>query len=88
METILTDYIEQQLRAQGDDLSLDADDDLIEAGFDSIGYLRLVVFIDKTFGVKVPDSDVTIENFGSVANVVGYLSARGVGADANQGRPS
>lgn len=77
MEAILSAFIEQQFKDQGDDVTVGVDDDLVLLGFDSIAYVRLVVFIRKEFGVRVPDADVTIEQFGTVANVAAYLSAKG-----------
>lgn len=75
MEAILKDYIEQQLRDLGEDIDLGLDDDLVLIGFDSIAYVRLVAFINERFGIKVPDVDVTVEQFGTVANIAAYLTA-------------
>ena len=80
-ETELTAYIERQLREQGDDIDVGPDDDLVMAGLDSIAYVRLLAFLDERWGVRVPDVDVTIERFGSVAAIVGYLRARGIEDD-------
>ncbi len=77
METILTEYIEQQLRDVGEDVDLEVDDDLVLIGFDSIAYVRLVAFIRERFGIRVPDADVTVEQFGTVAAMVTYLAAQG-----------
>lgn len=81
MEAILTTFIEQQLHELGDDVSVKPDDDLVMLGFDSISYVRLVVFIKTRFGIKVPDGDVTIEQFGDVERIAAYLREHGVGED-------
>lgn len=78
LTTTIGNYIEGQLRDQGDDIDLAAEDDLVMVGFDSIAYVRLVSFIKATYGVAVPDADVTIEQFGTVANIAAYLEGRGV----------
>lgn len=78
METMLKEYLEQQLRDQGDDVDLAVDDDLVAMGLDSIAYVRLLAFIDDRFGYRVPDSDVTIEQFGSVATIAAYLRNQGL----------
>ena len=82
MESILTTYIEDQLRDLGEDATVEPDDDLVLIGFDSIAYVRLVAFLNERFGVRVPDSDVTVEQFGTVARIAVYLEGRGVSADA------
>lgn len=74
----LSGYLEDQFRNQGDEISLQPDDDLVELGFDSIAYVRLVAFIKKTYGVAVPDHDLTLAQFGTLGRIVDYLSAKGV----------
>lgn len=81
MESVLKDYIEQQMRAQGDDIELDVDDDLGLIGLDSIAYVRLVSFIEGEFGLRVPESAVTVEHFGTVARIATYLQERLDGDD-------
>ena len=68
-ETILKDYVEHQLRMQGDDMTVDAGDDLFDLGFDSIAYVRLLAFIKKTFDLEVPPLDVTPDQFGTVGSI-------------------
>lgn len=76
--TTLTEYLEEQFRNQGDEISLRPEDDLVELGFDSIAYVRLVAFLKKTYGLAVPDQDLTLAQFGTLERIVGYLSANGV----------
>ncbi len=78
MDTILKDYIEGQFRELGDEVAIEIDDDLVLLGFDSIAYVRLVAFIRDRFDVAVPDADVTVEQFGTVAAISAYLTARSV----------
>ncbi len=81
MEATLTEFIEQQFHDQGDDVALEPDDDLVLLGFDSIAYVRLVAFIKEQFGIRVPDSEVTVEQFGTVRAMVGYLEQRLAGEE-------
>ena len=76
METRIKNYVEGYLRELGDDIALEPDDDLVSMGFDSIGYVRLLEFIVTELGIHVPDSDVTVEQFGSIANIAAYLESR------------
>lgn len=73
MSTTLIDFIQNEL-AIGRASTIKPDDDLLSAGIvDSLGILRLVVFVEEQFGIKIADEDVVIENFQSVAALTRYL---------------
>lgn len=76
LKAILKDYVERHLSELGEDAEFEVEDDLVSIGFDSVGYVRLLDFINTEFGVHVPDSDVTVEQFGSVAAIAAYLETR------------
>ena len=40
---------------------------------DSIGVMRLIMYIEDEFDVQVPPEHVTIDNFRTVATIAGYL---------------
>ncbi len=42
------------------------DDDLLKAGLDSMGIMRLVIFIEERFGITLPDEEITPENICSL----------------------
>lgn len=42
-------------------------------GLDSIDALELVVALEKTFGIKIPDEDVGRDAFGSVSVLADYV---------------
>jgi len=52
-----------------------AADDLF-AVLDSLQVLRLVVWVEERFGVKVADGDLTADNLGSVGRVAAFVAAR------------
>lgn len=81
IESRLTAYLEEQFLNQGEQVDLSRDDDLVDLGLDSIGYVRLVAFINDTFGVAVPDRDLTIDQFGTVGRIADYLAANGARND-------
>ena len=57
-------------------LTVTADTDLIAAGFDSLSLVRLLLFIEKTFGLWIPESEITAEtlhNVHTLAAAVGVL---------------
>lgn len=41
------------------------DDDLLEAGLDSMGIMRLIMHIEEQFGVTLPDSEIDPDNVNS-----------------------
>jgi acyl carrier protein len=43
---------------------------------DSLGIVRLIHFLEKTFGLKIPGRDVTTKTFFSIDSVCGYVEAR------------
>jgi len=50
---------------------------LTQAGvLDSMGVLELILFIEETYGVSVPDEDTLPENLDSVERIVRYLERR------------
>ena len=70
----LTQFIQHDLLLDGDGISLGADDDLLTTGLiDSLGIMRLVVFIEETYEKRVPYEDITIDNFRNVRTIVNYL---------------
>lgn len=75
-EQALKAQVESQFRDQGDALELEVDDDLLMAGLDSIGFVRLVEFVQDEFGIEVPAADVTVEQFGTIERVARYLEGR------------
>jgi acyl carrier protein len=41
------------------------DDNLLEAGLDSMGIMRLIMFIEEQFGVTLPDAEIDPDNIQS-----------------------
>ena len=77
METIINDYISQELVQDPALLPLADDAPLLESGIlDSLSLLRLVVFLGERFGIMMGDADLLPENFASVNTICAYLRAR------------
>jgi acyl carrier protein len=59
------------------DYRLDDHDDLLKIGvIDSLGFVELVDEVQTRYGIEVQDSEITEENFGSVAALVGFVARR------------
>jgi len=57
-------------------------DDLLSEGLiDSLGVVKLVLFIEERFGMQIPDEDIIFENFQTIQALADYLDRRG-----NEGR--
>jgi acyl carrier protein len=77
VETIINDYISRELVQDPALLPLANDTSLLESGIlDSLGLLRLVVFLEERFGITMGDTDLLPENFASVNTICAYLRAR------------
>jgi acyl carrier protein len=83
VETVINDYISRELVQDPALLPLADEAPLLDSGIlDSLSLLRLVVFLEKRFGITMGDADLLPENFGSVNAICAYLRAREPG---NQG---
>ena len=72
----------RELFLRGDaSIPISRDLDLVEAGIcDSFALLELAMALEqKLGGITIPDSDVTVDNFGSLERIHAYLGARGEG---------
>lgn len=73
-KAVLMEYIKNDVM-RNRNAKLSEDDDLLAAGIlDSLGILQLVAYIEKTFGVIVPDEDVIYDNFKSILSLDNYLA--------------
>jgi acyl carrier protein len=54
-------YIETNILAEG--IQVDAATDLKQAGIDSFSTVEIILFIERKFGVAIPDEKLVPENF-------------------------
>lgn len=64
LETELLAFLKREVFSA--DLNLTADTDLVAAGFDSLSLVRLLVHIEKTHGLWIPESEITPETLQNV----------------------
>jgi len=54
--------------------SMDPNEDLLEQGIiDSLGIMKLVLFLEESYGIQVDDQDITPENFQCLSSMVKYV---------------
>jgi acyl carrier protein len=58
---------------------LKADEDLLEQGIiDSLGIMKLVLFMEKTYGIEVSDEEIVPENFQDLKSIVKFVERKQV----------
>lgn len=59
------------------------DTSLLEEGIiDSTGVLELLAFVEREFGIKIPDEEILPENFDGIARIAAFVDAKRGGAGA------
>lgn len=77
MQTVISDYISQELVRDAALLPLTDETPLLESGIlDSLSLLQLVVFLEGRFGVTIGDADLLPQNFETVTTICAYLRTR------------
>ena len=77
----IAQYVRTEL-AEDPSLDLYPDVELLMSGIvDSMGAMRLVAFIEKTWDMRIPPQDVTVENFGTIRDISTYVRSHTNGAD-------
>ena len=52
------------------------DSDLYESGLDSMAIMQLLILIEEEYGVALPESELTRQNFSTVRSIAGLIRAR------------
>jgi acyl carrier protein len=63
-------------RVTGNDVAIDADESLFDAGIlDSFALTDVISAVEQEFNIKVPDSDLTPRKFSSISKIASYVDA-------------
>lgn len=74
-QEILKQYISQTLL--NGRMQVEADDDLLGDNIvDSMGAMQIIAFIEEEFDCDIPQVDITIMNFRTIAAIDTYLTNR------------
>ena len=74
MEDVILDYIRKEYLDEDDDLELDVNTPLISGGIvDSFSMVSLLRFLERKYGVAIPDDEATPEAFDSVTSIVALV---------------
>jgi D-alanine--poly(phosphoribitol) ligase subunit 2 len=75
MQQKLRDFIFRELVFVPDPQSFGEDDDLLQAGLDSMAIMRLIIFIENEFGVTLPDSEIEPDNVRSLGSLERWIAS-------------
>jgi acyl carrier protein len=79
MKEKLKTFIFSELIYNEDSASFGDDEDLLEAGLDSLGIMRLIMFAEKEFGVILPDTEIEPDNVNSLNALEKWIQKAGAG---------
>ena len=78
LEQHLLKLVQEKLIETG--VPLTAEADLFSVGLDSMGIMQLMISIEETLGVRVPESQVTRDNFTSAKSLAALVRRVASGA--------
>lgn len=74
MKEELIGYIKKEF-VEDPDEEIDENTPLMSSGLiDSLSIVSLVAFIDKKYGVKIPDEKGTVENFETITKIIDIIN--------------
>jgi acyl carrier protein len=74
LEERLRAFLRADLRVGG---TIAADTPLVSSGrIDSVGLVRLAAQVEKATGLRIPDRDVTVAHFDTLARIGAYVERR------------
>jgi acyl carrier protein len=74
----LRDYLSRHAFS-GPPEALADDDDLLERGLDSMRIMQLILFAEKSFGVRLPDQEVVPENVRTIECLSRWIESHRLG---------
>jgi len=77
IEERLAAYLMEECLPRNSAATLSSDQNLFETGVvDSAGLISFIGFVEREFGMTVPDEDLLPENFVSLSSIARYIRAR------------
>ncbi len=73
MHKLLKDFIFEELVQVDNIESFTDQDDLLDAGLDSMGIMRLILFIEEELGVSLPDDEIEPDNLQSIDCITQWI---------------
>ena len=76
VEGQLAEYIEKEIAYDRAEPHVSPEEPLLDGLIDSTSMLRLVLFIEERFGVRVEDDELVPENFETVRNLAEFVERK------------
>jgi acyl carrier protein len=74
MEDVILEYVRNEYLDDDDDVELDANTRLISSGIvDSFSMVSLKRFVEKKYGISIPDAEATPEAFDTVTSIIAVV---------------
>jgi D-alanine--poly(phosphoribitol) ligase subunit 2 len=74
IERALHDHVAYDILLRKEPLA--RDEDVFDAGFDSMSLSRLLVFVEERFGLRIPDEEVVIDEIATVEKMTHFVAGR------------
>ena len=75
MEEAILEYVRKEYLDEDDDVELDANTPLITGGIvDSFSMVSLLRFLERKYGVSIPDEEATPEAFDTVKSIAALVA--------------
>jgi acyl carrier protein len=68
----LHDHIRTQVLLREEPLG--PDEDLFDAGFDSMSLSRILVFVEERFGTLIPDEEVVLDDIDTMTKLTAFVA--------------
>lgn len=76
-EEIIKKFIVEEIISDNNIANLGHDDSLIEAGvIDSLGIMKLLVFLNEKFSINIEDEEVIPENFETIQAITSMIESK------------
>lgn len=77
IESTITRFIREELLRGDGQVSLEPSTSLIRTGIlDSLALLKLIVFIEQQFGLKIEDGEVLPNNFETIDHIKTFIEGK------------
>jgi diaminopimelate decarboxylase len=70
----VTSIVREVLERRGVDRHVAVDEDLREAGLNSLDMVNLMLAIESEFELKIPDAEMTLRNFRTIAVIEAFVA--------------
>lgn len=75
----LRDFILNEFGEEREIKTLNPEDDLIKQGLvDSVGVLQIINFIEQTLKKRIPDTEISVDNFRSINTMAELITHKAV----------